>query len=169
MRLTVLLLGWLLLVPLTGSGQIHWMSFPEALAKSKTTGKKIFVFVHTDWCGWCRRMEHTTYLNPKVVRTINRYYLPVKFNAESRAPISFKGKTYKFVHRGRGGYHDLAAQLLDGKMTYPTLVFLDEHMNLIQAIPGYRKAGELVMIADYFGSNAYRSIPWETYQKRHHP
>ena len=43
--------------PILGQNKIKWMSWEEALEKSKKTKRKIFVDIYTDWCGWCKKMD----------------------------------------------------------------------------------------------------------------
>lgn len=45
-----------------------------------------------------------------------------------------KDKEYKHVKNGAKGYHELAIHFLQGQMSYPSMVFLDEDLNLIQSI-----------------------------------
>ena len=79
--------------------------------------------------------------------------------------VLLKGVEYKFIQNGNRGYHDLAAQLLQGKMSYPSMVFLDEEYNLIQAIPGFQDINNFEMISTYFGSNSHKSVPWNKYMQ----
>jgi thioredoxin-related protein len=46
---------------------------------------------------------------------------------------------------------------------------MDEGLEVIQAIPGYRDANEFEMIMTYFGENQYQKVPWETYQANYKP
>lgn len=36
---------------------VHWISFEEAVQRSKTEPRKILIDVYTDWCGWCKKMD----------------------------------------------------------------------------------------------------------------
>ena len=88
----------LFLVVLLASGsvsaqQVEWMSWEEAvaLAESGQQSKKIFVDVYTDWCGWCKRMDATTFQDPKVVAHMNKHFYAVKFNAQQKEEIEYKG------------------------------------------------------------------------------
>lgn len=146
-------------------GKVNWLSMEEALAKSKIEKKKIFVDVYTDWCGWCKKMEKVTFHTEKVALILNEDYYPVKFNAEQKEAISYNGKVYKYVGNGRNGHHELAAFLLDAQMSYPTVVFIDENLKVIQAIPGFRKKEEFALIANYFGKDFHKKISWEAFQK----
>ena len=137
----------------------------EALAKSKIEKKKIFVDIYTDWCGWCRKMDKTTFNTKKVAHILNKSYYPVKLNAEQKDPIIFMDKEFKYTGTGRRGHHELAAFLLDSQMSYPTVVFLDENLKVIQAIPGFRQKDEFALIAAYFAEDFHKKISWEAFQK----
>lgn len=146
--------------------KIQWMTLEEALEKSKTEKRKIFVDVFTDWCGWCKRMDESTFVDPAVAQYLNDNYYAVKFNAEQQKEIVFNNKTYSFKRNGARGYHELAAELLNNRLSFPTVVFLDETMNVIQPIPGYLEAPKLETILNYFGTDSHKTTPWETYEKK---
>jgi thioredoxin-related protein len=145
--------------------KVNWISLEEALERSKTEKRKIFVDVYTDWCGWCKHMDSTTFVNPKVANYLNEHYYAVKLDAEQQQDIIFKDKTYHFKKTGSRGYHELAALWLNNRLSYPTVVFLDEYQNLIQPVPGYQDATKMEAIINYFGSDSHRKTPWETYEK----
>jgi thioredoxin-related protein len=144
---------------------VHWMSFEEAIARSKKEKRKIFIDVYTDWCGWCKVMDKNTFNDPEIARILNEKFYPVKFNAEQRADVQFAGHTFKFIENGRSGYHELAASLLQNKLSYPTVVFLTEDFQMIQPLPGYRKADEFHKIIQYIGEDHFKSESWEDFQK----
>lgn len=143
--------------------QVRWVTWEEVQELSKKEKKKIFVHIYTDWCGWCKKMDKTTLSDENVVAFINSNYYAVRFDAETKKEIQFKGKTYGYIRYGSRGYNELASHLLHGKMSFPSLVFLDEYHNLIQAIPGYQEPKFFFMIATYFGENAYKNTPWNRY------
>ena len=147
--------------------KINWMTFEEAVEANKTEKRKIFIDVYTDWCGWCKRMDATTFSDPAVVKYMNEKYYAVKLDAEQKEDIEFDGRTFKYVPNGRRGYHELAATLMNGKMSYPTVVFLDENFAMLQPLPGYRKAEEFLPILTYLGGDHHKSTPWESYQKQY--
>ncbi|HLP95359.1 MAG TPA: DUF255 domain-containing protein [Saprospiraceae bacterium] len=146
-------------------GVVNWMSLEQALEKSKTEKRKIFVDMYTDWCGWCKHMDSTTFVDARVARYLNEHYYPVKFNAEQDKDIVFKDKTYKFKKSGARGYHELAILWLNNRLSFPTTVFLDENQQVIQPVPGYQDAGKMEAIINYFGSDSHKKTPWEAYEK----
>lgn len=145
--------------------KVQWLSFEEAVEKSKTEKKKIFIDVYTDWCGWCKVMDKNTFSQPVIAKYLNDHFYAVKLDAEQKEDITFREQTFKFVPSGRKGYHQLAAALLQNKMSYPTVVFLDEEFNIIQPLPGYQKPEAFEPIVMYFGSNSYKNTDWPTFQK----
>lgn len=146
-------------------GTVNWMTLEQALEKSKTEKRKIFLDMYTDWCGWCKHMDSTTFVDAKVAKYLNEHFYPVKFNAEQEKDILFKDKTYKFKKSGSRGYHELAALWLNNRLSFPTVVFLDETQQLIQPVPGYQDALKMEAIINYFGSDSHKKTPWESYEK----
>ncbi|WP_297690872.1 DUF255 domain-containing protein [uncultured Eudoraea sp.] len=145
--------------------EVNWLSWDEAtsLAATDKNPKKIFIDVYTDWCGWCKKMDKDTFQNAEVAEyMINNFYM-VKLDGEGKEPIDFKGKTYKYVPSGKRGYHELAAALLQGRLSYPTVVFMDEQLNMLSPVPGYQKPDPFLNIARYFGDNIYLEKDWKTY------
>lgn len=147
------------------SQQVEWLSWEEAteLAQTEANPKKIFIDVYTDWCGWCKRMDKDTFQNPEVAAYMSANFYMVKMDGEGKDPIDFKGKTYTYVPSGRRGYHQFAASLLQGRLSYPTVVFMDEQLNMLSPVPGYQKPEPFLNIARYFGDNVYKVKDWKSY------
>ncbi len=150
-------------------GKINWLTWEEALELSKTEQKKILVDVYTDWCGWCKRMDKATFQQTHIAEYVNEHFYAVKFNAEMKEDIVFKGKTFKFVKNGMRGYHELAAEITRGRLSYPTVVFLNENLDVIQPVPGFKDPLEFEQIITYFGRNEHMKTPWDVYRKKYQP
>lgn len=147
--------------------EINWLSFEQAVALQEQEGhtKKMFIDVYTDWCGWCKKMDKNTFQNPEVAAYMKANFYMVKLDGEGKEPIPFRGNNFKFVASGRSGYHELAASLLQGKMSYPTVVFLDENMNMLSPVPGYLTPEPFMKVVKYFGDNIFKNQSWEEYSK----
>jgi len=137
-------------------GEIAWMSWAEAIEKNKTDKKKVFIDMYTDWCGWCKKMDASTFKDPTVAKYLNDNFHAVKFDAEQKEPITFRGQTYEFTKAGRRGAHGLAVALLNGRLGYPSFVYLDENMDGISVSPGFKKADGLMNELTWIGSNSYK-------------
>ena len=147
--------------------KINWVSMEEAAQLRLKEPRKVMIDVYTDWCGWCKRMDKTTFSDPKVIEYINANYYAVKLDAEQKEPITVGGKTYEYdAEYGRRGVHEIAKELLQGKLSYPTTVFLDENMNMIQPVAGYLDAATIHPILEYLATEAYKETPWEEWTKQ---
>lgn len=142
--------------------QINWVPFEKAMELSKIDGKPVLVDVYTDWCGWCKRLDATTYQDSAVVSYINSHYHATKFNAETNDKIMYRDTVYE----KKGKTHDLAIKLLYGKMSYPTTLFMIEEMNMVAPIPGYLTRETIQPYLFYFGEQAYKlNNTWEIFLK----
>lgn len=144
---------------------IEWITFEEAIEKSKSEPRKILIDIYTDWCGWCKKMDRDAYENETLAKYISENYYAVKFNAEQREDVVFDGHTFKFRANGSRGVHELAAALTNNKLSYPTTVFMSEELQIIQPVPGYMNASSMEPIITYFGEDAFKNISWTDYQK----
>lgn len=162
----ILLVAVFVISAFTANAQeVNWLSFEEALELNKKNPKPIMVDLYTDWCGWCKRMDATTYKNEVIVKYINDNYYAVKMDGEGKDDITFKGRTFKFVQKGRSKYHELAAAILNGKLSYPSTAFFDSKEQLIQAVPGYLVKERFEKILAYFSGEAYKNTPWQDFEK----
>ena len=152
---------------------IQWLTFEEAVQKvnSDKNPKNILIDFYTDWCGWCKVMDKKTYTDPHVIKLINKYFYPVKFDAETKETIHFMGQDFGFVKHGRTGYNQLAAEFLQGQLSYPTTLFLNPKFQIITPIAGFVKPEELEPILNFLGQNLYLNDTsgkaWEQYKNNY--
>lgn len=144
---------------------IKWMTFEDAVAASKVAPKKLFIDLYTDWCGWCKVMDKKTFSKAEIAAYVNENYYPVKFNAEQKENVEFDGHTFKFVASGRNGYHELAATLTQGKLSYPMGVFMDEELRILTLLPGFQEPKFFDTVIKYFGGDNHKKVSWEDWQK----
>jgi thioredoxin-related protein len=167
MKKFVLILGVLLSTVTIAQEKIQWMSIEEAyaLTLSEEDPKKIFIDVYTDWCGWCKRMDKATFQNAEVAAYMNTNYYNVKFDAEQKESVTILDNTFKFIPQGNRGYHELAAALLNGKMSYPTVVFMNDKFELLSPVPGYQEPKGFMQVAKFFGDDVYKVQSWQDYTR----
>ena len=108
-------------------------------------------------------MDATTFSNDSLIAEMERMYYLVKLDAEQKEDIIIGDHTYSFVPEGRRGYNQLAAELLQGKMSYPTYVFIDESMKIIQIVPGYKDVASFGKISEFLGDDHFKTTSWEDF------
>ncbi len=148
---------------------VNWMTWDEVERAQEKEQRKVFVDVYTEWCGWCKKMDQTTFKDPDVIKYINENYYAIKFDAETKETIHFNGMKFKYIKSGGRGYNELASDLLKGKLSYPSSVFLNESLDLIQPIPGYLDANKMETVLNYFSDNQHKKTPWTRYEKNYVP
>jgi len=144
--------------------EIKWISIQELEAAQKENPKKVLIDIYTDWCGWCKRLDATTFKDPKIIAYLNEKYHCVKLDGEAKETIMYRGVDFKFVNAGRRGYHQLASGFMQGKHSYPTLTVLDENLDILQIFKGYQKAEDFLPILMFLGDNVYKTKSWQEYK-----
>lgn len=148
--------------------QVEWLTWEEALKRNKIEPRKIIVDVQTTWCSWCKKMDARTYKKPHIAEKINKEFYAIRFDGEHREDVIFNNKIYSYVSGfGKKGYHELAQEIMNGRMSYPTTVFIDENLNVIQPIPGFQGASTFKMIMDFFSGNHYTHTPWHKFESNY--
>lgn len=137
---------------------INWVDINHAFEQAAKSGKVVLVDLYTDWCGWCKKMDKTTYADSGVVAYMNEHVLASKLNPEKEGEVKFEGET--FTPR------EFASGL---KVTgYPTTVIFvpaesPEEQPTLAPIPGYLAADKLLSFLRYFGDKAYKTMSYEDY------
>lgn len=146
---------------------IKWMSIDKALELQKDEPRKLLVEVYTKWCKVCHKLDQLSLSKEHIAEYINENYYPVKFDAESKAPIYYMGNKYEFKNDGSSGYHAFAYKITHGKLNYPSLVFIDNDLRVIQSINGFQSPSKLIRILTYFADNYNKKIPWNEFNNRY--
>lgn len=155
----------------TGSKLIKWVSLEEAQALTKKTPKPLFIDVYTSWCGPCRMLDAKTFNDQKLADYVNKHYYPVKFNAESGDPVTFKGQKFEnpefnpAMVGSRNGTHQLTYAIanVQGRIAYPTVVYLDSELNVLAPVQGLMDPAQMEPILVYFGEGAYKTQDYQTF------
>ena len=119
---------------------INWLTIEEAQALAEKEPRKVIMDVYTDWCGWCKKMDKTTFADEEVATYVNENFYAVKLKADSNDKVTFKGKEF-----AKG---ELAQAF---RVTgYPTIVFFDESFSKFQPVSGYRGANDFLALLQQF-------------------
>ncbi|HRH65003.1 MAG TPA: DUF255 domain-containing protein [Bacteroidia bacterium] len=152
---------------------VKWMTWNEAFEKMQKNPRPILMDFYTDWCGWCKVMMKSTYANPGLAQYINTYFYPVKFNAEGKDTIEYLGKKYGPTSPEPRTPHQLSVHLLQGKLMYPTTLFLngyDKEKNefrLNMLANGYLDQQKIEPILVYVVENVYRNASMDDFRDQY--
>jgi thioredoxin-related protein len=159
----VLFLVCILSTQVYSQNKVRWLTWEEAMKKQEKTPRKLLIDVVTDRCGFCKKMDATTFSEDKIAKYINENFYAVKFNAGDKVEINFKGQTYSYINTFTGGYHELAADILNGNLLFPSIVFFDEVLEKLQTIPGYQDPETFKMIVNFFGEDFHKDTPYRKF------
>lgn len=137
-----------LLFLLLFSAAVRAQQHPVEIAVQQTqkASKPVVLFLHTDWCNYCKAMQKTTFNNHEVKKLLTEDYYFAKLDAAEKQPIYFGSEFYEYKPTGvDSGYHELAAKLAEqeGEAGYPTLLILTSDLKVIFRYNGFLKASEL--------------------------
>ena len=83
--------------------KINWISIEELETAQANEPRKVLIDVYTAWCGWCKKMDKTTFVDKDLVNYVNDNYYCVKFDGEDKNIIKYRGFEFKYVPNGRRG------------------------------------------------------------------
>ncbi len=136
LALTLLLSGP---TPATG---IEWeKSFDHAMELAQEQDKPVLVDFWADWCGFCLRLDRTTYVDP-VVGAKAKDFVAVKVNTEGSR------REYEIVERYK----------VDN---LPTILFLSPRGRQVARINGFQGPGRFPHTMDKALETARRVSAWE--------
>jgi thioredoxin-related protein len=144
--------------------EINWLSFEQMQEAYAKNPKPILVDLYTNWCGWCKEMDRSTYKNPKVVAYINEHYYAVKFNAESKDSVVFNNK--KFGYNPRYKTNEVALYLSFDRLEYPNTIFLASLDARPAPLAGFMKPKELEAPLKYFAERISEQQTFVEFHKK---
>ena len=125
---------------------IKWLSYDEGLVKAKKEGKHLFIDFSTKWCGYCKKMDASTFVEPGIVDLLNNDFIPVKIDGDSEKELNVDG--YKVTEK------NLSRQEYKVR-GYPTFWFLEADGTKLGAVQGYQSASNLLATLQYVKDKKY--------------
>ena len=84
---------------------VNWYPWgEEAFAKAKKENKPILVSIGYAACHWCHVMEHESFENKEVAKTLNDNFICIKVDREERPDVDKIYMNFLVMATGRGGW-----------------------------------------------------------------
>jgi thiol-disulfide isomerase/thioredoxin len=129
-------------VPTPPPPTIKWeKNLDEALRKARRAGKPIIVDFWADWCGWCHRLDKTTYADPWVARKAQEF-VAAKIDTEGSRKEREVAVKYQVT-------------------SLPTIVFLSPMGRQLGRVNGFQGPGQFPRTLEAVLQIARRVMGWE--------
>jgi len=129
---------------------IHFQNLTttEALAKAKKEHKLVFIDVYADWCGPCKYLSNSVFIDQALGDYINEHFVSIKINGED-GEDNQGGEEFEEIKeseesedsKGGEGVKVMEEFSIDA---YPTLLFLDPDRKLLKKVVGAMEAEDLL-------------------------
>lgn len=151
----------------SAQNRIKWIAPSAAATKQNTPAKYYFLYFYYSDCKWCKHLEQTTFTDDYTARFINQKFHAVKIDATTEDKVEFNHETYKSVSVGKYEFNELAVELLNGKMSFPAIVILDEKFNRIGVHQNYYNVDDFQMIMAYYAGGHYKTTLFRHYSNNY--
>jgi len=122
--------------------EVKWVrQWDAALKRAQQTRKPLLVDFWAEWCGWCHRLDQTTYVDPVVVR-MSEDFVSVKVNTE-------------------GTPREVAVARRYDVSSLPTIAFLSPAGRVILRLNGFQGPGQFPRAIELAKERAGKIIGWE--------
>lgn len=104
---------------------IHWLPWgEEAFARAKELDRPVLIDSGAIWCHWCHVMDHGTYADPEVVRTLNENFVAVKIDRDERPDVDERYQTAHYLINQKGGGWPLTVFALPDGRAFESLTYV---------------------------------------------
>jgi thioredoxin-like negative regulator of GroEL len=122
--------------------EVKWVrQWDAAVKRAQMLKKPLLVDFWAEWCGWCHRLDQTTYVDPVVVK-MSEDFVPVKVNTEGTTREVEVARKYEVT-------------------SLPTIAFLSPSGRLILRLNGFQGPGQFPRAIEVAKERATKIIGWE--------
>lgn len=136
---------------------LRWLSYDQALTKSKIENIPTLIYFYSDNCGWCRKLENETFTSQQVKELMNSDFAIVKINSHSSKTVI-------------GGEEEMTERQLSQDIyrvrANPTIWFLTSNEKRIASLPGFVSAEDFINVLNYIKDGYYRDYTFQEYMDK---
>lgn len=129
-----------------GSDKISWVRYEDGLKQARAEDKPVFIDFSTSWCGWCKKMNKTTFKEGVILDMLAENFVSVKVDGDSRRELDIDG--YKITEQ------NLTRSEFQVR-SYPTYYFLTPAGGKLGAARGYQNKDQLAQYLTYVSEKQY--------------
>lgn len=122
---------------------IKWYSYDEGMSLGKSQHKKIFINFFAEWCGYCVKMDKSTFVDPEIVSYLNKNFIAIKVDSDRQSAVASRYKV-------RG---------------LPSSWFVSDNGEQIGNYPGYIPADNLLPILKFIHTDSYKQMAFKDFMK----
>jgi thioredoxin-related protein len=134
--------------------ELTWLDANEGLTKAKEEGKILLVDYYTDWCGWCKVMDDSTYKDPRVIETLEEYFVLAKINPEKDGAVNYQGKEVSAEEFAQIG----------GTRGYPNTGFFASDGDFLGAASGFLPPDAFLEALEFYRSDKAEKMDFDSYR-----
>jgi thioredoxin-related protein len=135
------------------NSSLQWHGWEDGIREANASGKFLLVDVYTTWCGWCKRMDQSVYVHPRVQELLTAQFVPIKLNAESETVVA----------NGADHYTERECAKLLEVNSYPTTLAFDSKFQLVARQNGYVDADTFIRFLQYVSGKHYKRYSFNQY------
>ncbi len=115
---------------------VHWKAWNNnSLAEAKDKNQLLIISIGYSACHWCHVMEHESFEDLEVAKTMNANYISIKIDREERPDIDAVYMKAIQIMSGRGGWPLNVVALPDGRPVWGGTYFKkDEWINSLEQL-----------------------------------
>jgi thioredoxin-related protein len=122
---------------------IAWQTYDEGMRLAKEQDKHILLYFHAEWCTYCRKLDHTTFQDKKVIKYLKENFISISVDSDKNKELTTQWKV-------RG---------------LPTFHFLEPDSSKISNLPGYVDGKQFLRILNYIHSKSYDKMNFHEFMK----
>jgi thioredoxin-related protein len=145
----------------------EWQDFSKIINGETGQDKIGVIYVYNTPCDLCTTTEATILADSTVIKALKKDFIAAKFDSATKDDVVVKDKKYPVTENPDGsGINIYAVLLLDGRMGYPTFVFMDKEGTKIGKHFPVKDSAEFLQILKFYSSGDYAKTTYEEWIKK---
>jgi thioredoxin-related protein len=142
---------------------VKWKTLEEAVEANKTAPKKMILNFYNYNRIACSLMRTEVFNNPAIASYLNDNFYCVNIDVYTQDTLEIFGQKYINENQPHK-FHQLPIAALEGQMTFPSFIVLDENGKVLDKTRQFVAPEILETILHYYGDNSYKTTIWSDFK-----